>query len=213
MTFPYNQLMDKIAGTIERVTYYNPDNGYSVLKIKSDQPVKSELKNRGLITVVGNLPEVQPGEFINASGEWVDHSKHGKQFKIERLEIAEPVTLYGLRQYLGSGLIRGIGTKTADKIIDFFGDDTLDIIENHPERLLEVDNIGKKRAKEIVDSWVEQKTIKEIMIYLHGFGITTNMSLKIFNEYGNDSIEVLKSNPYSLSNDIHGIGFKLVVNE
>ena len=190
--------MEKIAGTIERVTYYNSENGYSVLKIKSDKAVKKEFKNRGLITVVGNLPELQPGEFIHANGSWIDHPKHGKQFKVESLKTTEPVTINGLRQYLGSGLIRGIGLKTADKIIDLFGDDTLEIIENHPERLLEVESIGKKRAKEITDSWVEQKTIKEIMIYLHGFGITTNMSLKIYKEYGNDSISVLKSNPYTL---------------
>jgi exodeoxyribonuclease V alpha subunit len=200
--------MEKISGSIERVTYYNPDNGYSVLKIKPDMPVKSENKSRGVVTVVGNLPELQPGEFIHASGKWIEHSKHGNQFQVESLEQAIPITLRGIRKFLGSGLIKGVGDKTAEKIVDHFGEDTLDIIENHPERLLEVDNLGKKRAKEITKSWGDQKTIKEIMIYLHGFGITTNMSLKIYKEYGDDSISILKSNPYTLSNDIHGIGFK-----
>jgi len=200
--------MEKIAGSIERVTYYNPDNGYSVLKIKPDMPLKTEYKNRGVVTVVGNLPELQPGEFIHASGKWIEHPKHGNQFQVESLEQAIPITLRGIRKFLGSGLIKGVGDKTAEKIVDLFGEDTLDIIENHPERLLEVHNLGQKRAKEITKAWVEQKTIKEIMIYLHGFGITTNMSLKIYKEYGDESINILKSNPYSLSNDIHGIGFK-----
>ncbi len=200
--------MEKIAGSIERVTYYNPDNGYSVLKIKPDMPVKAENKNRGVVTVVGNLPELQPGEFIHASGKWIEHSKHGNQFQVESLEQAIPITLWGIRKYLGSGLIKGVGDKTAEKIVDLFGENTLEIIENHPERLLEVNNLGEKRAKEITNSWIEQKTIKEIMIYLHGFGITTNMSLKIYKEYGDESINILKSNPYTLSDDIHGIGFK-----
>ncbi len=200
--------MEKIAGSIERVTYYNPDNGYSVLKIKPDMPVKAENKNRGVVTVVGNLPELQPGEFIHASGKWIEHSKHGNQFQVESLEQAIPITLWGIRKYLGSGLIKGVGDKTAEKIVELFGENTLEIIENHPERLLEVNNLGEKRAKEITNSWIEQKTIKEIMIYLHGFGITTNMSLKIYKEYGDESINILKSNPYTLSDDIHGIGFK-----
>ncbi len=200
--------MKKISGSIERVTYYNEENGYSVLKIKPDTSIKSEYKKQGLVTVVGNLPELHPGEFINASGKWIEHSKFGAQFQIESLEQAIPLTLRGVRKFLGSGLINGIGPKTAEKIVDHFGESTLGIIEKYPERLLEVDSIGEKRAKDITESWVEQKIIKEIMIYLHGFGITTNMSLKIYKEYGNNSIEVLKSNPYSLSNDIHGIGFK-----
>ena len=200
--------MEKIAGSIERVTYYNSENGYSVLRIKPDTDLKTKYKKKGVITAVGNLPALQPGEFIHVSGKWVEHSKHGMQFQIESLEQAIPITLRGIRKFLGSGLIKGIGAKTAEKIVDYFGEETLEIIENHPERLLEVDNLGKKRAAEITSSWIEQKTIKEIMIYLHGFGITTNMSLKIYKEYGNESINVLKSNPYTLSEDIHGIGFK-----
>ena len=200
--------MKKIAGLIERVTYYNADNGYSVLKIKPDSPVKAEFKTRGLVTIVGNLPELHVGELIQAKGKWIDNSKFGKQFKIEALEQAEPVTIRGIKKFLGSGLIKGVGEKTAEKIVDLFGERTLDIIEKTPEKLLEIDGIGNSRIKDITESWLEQKTVKEIMIYLHGYGITTNMSIKIYQEYGKEAIEVLNKNPYRLADDMHGVGFK-----
>ncbi|MGD8455892.1 MAG: ATP-dependent RecD-like DNA helicase [Anaerolineales bacterium] len=200
--------MEKLSGAIERVTYYNPDNGYSVLHLRPDESPPAGKNNAGLVTVTGNLPELAPGEYLKLHGEWVTHPKHGRQFQVETMEQAYPATLDGLRRYLGSGLLVGIGPKLADRIVDHFGTDTLDVIENHPKRLREVPDIGPKRAKIILSAWEEQKQIKDIMIFLHSHGITTNLAIKIYKQYGDQAMDIVQNDPYQLARDIFGVGFK-----
>ena len=200
--------MESLSGSIERVTFYNPENGYSVLRIRPDKSQGVNENREGLVTVTGNLPELAPGEYLRLHGEWVNHPKHGLQFHVETLEQAYPATLEGLRRYLGSGLITGIGPKLAERIVDHFGTDTLDVIENHPKRLREVADIGPKRSKIIQSAWEEQKQIKEIMIFLHSHGVTTNLAIKIYKQYGDQAFSIVQENPYQLARDIFGVGFK-----
>lgn len=204
----YNGDVDILSGSIERITYYNAENGYSVLRLLPDTPHKAGEDRNGLVTVVGNLPEMGEGEYLKMHGEWVTHTKHGMQFKVETIEQAYPATLDGVRRYLGSGLLEGIGPKIAERIVEHFGLETLEVIDNHPERLREVDDIGPKRQRTIIQAWESQRQIKEIMIYLHGHEITTNLALKIYKEYGDQSLAIVKSNPYRLARDIYGVGFK-----
>ncbi|MFN2144285.1 MAG: ATP-dependent RecD-like DNA helicase, partial [Anaerolineales bacterium] len=158
--------------------------------------------------IIGNLPEFTPGEYLKMHGEWVDHPKHGRQFKIETIEQAYPVTLEGVKRYLGSGLITGIGPRIAERIVEHFGAETLDIIDNEPKRLREVPDIGKKRMAVIVQAWQEQRQVKEIMVYLHGHGITTNLALKIYKQYGDQAMGIVQNDPFQLARDIFGVGFK-----
>jgi len=200
--------MEKLSGSIERVTYYNPDSGYSVLRLRPDESPATGTNTEGLVTVTGNLPELAPGEYLKLHGEWVTHAKHGLQFQVETMEQATPATLDGLRRYLGSGLLVGIGPKLAERIVDHFGTDTLDVIEKHPKRLREVADIGPKRAKIILEAWEEQKQIKEIMIFLHSQGVTTNLAIKIYKQYGDQAMGIVQKDPYKLARDIFGVGFK-----
>ncbi|MBN2045030.1 MAG: ATP-dependent RecD-like DNA helicase [Anaerolineales bacterium] len=200
--------MDILAGSIERITFYNAENGYTVFKLEPDDAQRDAEDRQGLVTVIGNLPDLSPGEYLKMHGEWVDHPRHGRQFKIETLEQAYPATLEGVKRYLGSGLIAGIGPRIAERIVDHFGAETLDIIENHPKRLREVPDIGRKRMALIVKAWEEQRQVKEIMVYLHGHGITTNLALKIYKEYGDQAMGVVQNNPFQLARDIYGVGFK-----
>jgi exodeoxyribonuclease V alpha subunit len=200
--------MENLSGSIERVTFYNPENGYSVLRIRPDEAQGVGENAEGLVTVTGNLPEMAPGEYLILHGEWVDHPKHGRQFQVETMEQAYPATLEGLRRYLGSGLLVGIGPKLAERIVDQFGADTLDVIENHPKRLREVADIGPKRSKIILAAWEEQKQIKDIMIFLHSHGVTTNLAIKIYKQYESQALDIVQNNPYQLARDIFGVGFK-----
>jgi len=198
----------KISGSVERITYYNEENGYSVLRIAPDEAQGAAEDRQGLVTVIGNLPELSPGEYLRLNGEWVDHPRHGRQFKVETIEQAYPATIEGLKRYLGSGLLDGIGAKLAERIVDHFGADTLEIIETSPQRLREVPDIGPKRVRIIVEAWEEQRQIKEIMIFLHSHGITTNLALKIYKQYGDQALPVVQGNPFQLARDIFGVGFK-----
>jgi len=200
--------VEKLSGSVERITYYNDENGYSVLRLAPEEPQGPAEDRNGLVTVIGNLPEVSPGEYLKLHGEWVDHPKHGRQFKVETIEQAYPATLEGVKRYLGSGLLSGIGPKLAERIVDHFGAETLEIIDHHPQRLKEVPDIGRKRMRTIVQAWEDQRQIKEIMIYLHGHGITTNLALKIHKEYGDQAMQVVQENPFRLARDIFGVGFK-----
>ncbi|MCB2178649.1 ATP-dependent RecD-like DNA helicase [bacterium] len=200
--------MEKLSGSIERVTYYNEENGYSVLRLAPDEPQGAAEDRQGLVTVTGNLPELAPGEYLRLHGEWIENPRYGKQFKVETIEQAYPATLYGVQRYLASGLLEGIGPKLAERIVDHFGVDTLEIIDQHPERLREVPDIGPKRVKIIVEAWEEQRQIKEIMIFLHGHGVTTNLALKIYKEYQDQALTVVQENPFQLARDIFGVGFK-----
>lgn len=193
--------MTKIRGVVERITYQNPENGYSVLRVA----VKGYNE---LITVVGNLVDANVGSVLLIEGDWKVDKKYGSQFIAQKWEETVPATVFGIEKYLGSGLIKGVGPKFAKRIVNTFGMDTISIIEDTPERLNEVDGIGKKRVEMIVKSWEQQKEIKNIMLFLQGHEVSTSFAAKIYKTYGNDSIEIVKSNPYRLADDIWGIGFK-----
>jgi exodeoxyribonuclease V alpha subunit len=206
--------MDSLSGSVERITFYNPENGYTVLRLRPEQQrgghaiPKSSLSFDGLATVVGNLPEVSPGEFLQLQGQWSRHPTHGSQFKAEVCEQTLPATLAGIQGYLGSGMIKGIGPKLAERIVGKFREDTFNVIEQAPERLLEVPGIGMDRTGKITKAWQEQKQVKEIMVFLHGHGVSTNLAVKIYKTYGDESLQIVQKNPYQLERDIYGVGFK-----
>ena len=203
---------DQISGSVERVTYYNAENGYSVIRIKPDNksmlPFRYASGRDELITVVGNLPEVNPGEWLRLTGKWASHSKHGRQFQAIQCEQSLPATSEGIKRYLGSNLIRGVGKVMAERIVNKFGDATLEIIDHHPQRLREVLGIGPKRIKEIEKAWDEQRAIKDVMIFLQSHAVSTSLAVKIYKQYRDDSLEVVRQTPYKLVQDIRGIGFK-----
>ncbi len=193
--------MVKIRCVVERITYQNPDNGYSVLKCA--------VKNYNeLVTVVGNLLDANVGSVLLIDGNWKVDAKYGRQFLAESWEETMPATVFGIEKYLGSGLIKGVGPKFAKKIVQQFGTDTLEIIETDVQRLLEVPGIGKKRVDKIAESWERQKEIKNVMLFLQDHGVSTAYAAKIYRQYGNESIEKVKENPFRLADDIWGIGFK-----
>ena len=163
--------------------------------------------HRDLVTVVGHAATVAPGEWITASGEWVNDRTHGQQFKARFIRTAEPSSVEGIEKYLGSGMIRGIGPVYARKLVRAFGEKVFDVIEAEPERLREVTGIGRVRAKRITDAWAEQKVVREIMVFLHSHGVGTARAVRIFRTYGADAVEVMTENPYRLARDIRGIGF------
>ncbi len=200
--------MDELAGSVERVTYYNSENGYSVVRLRPDRRSLPGMGRDGLVTVVGNLPELSPGEHLRLQGQWTTHAKHGSQFQVELCEQALPATVAGIRRYLGSGLIKGIGPRLAERIVDQFGKDTLDVIENQPDRLRQVPDIGPKRARLLVAAWQEQKQIKDIMLFLHSHGVSTNLAIKIYKHYHSEALSVVQQDPYRLARDIYGVGFK-----
>jgi len=189
-----------LQGQIERITYTNDENGYTIAKIKVQG-------HRDLVTVVGNLMVPTPGEIIKMYGEWVNHPKYGEQFKVDSYKSLVPASVYGIQKYLGSGLIKGIGPVMARRIVERFGKRTLDVIEKEIEKLAEVDGIGEKRIGMIRKAWEDQKEIREVMIFLQTYGVGSGYATKIFKQYGNRSIMVVKENPYRLATDIFGIGF------
>jgi exodeoxyribonuclease V alpha subunit len=206
--------MDTLSGSVERITFYNPENGYTVLRLKPDTRLgqrlinKTALNSAGLATVVGNLPEVSAGEHLRLQGQWDNHPKHGPQFKAEVCEQTLPSTIAGIKGYLGSGMIKGIGPKLAERIVARFKEETFNVIETTPERLLEVSGIGEDRTRRIAKAWDEQKLVKEIMVFLRGHGVSTNLAVKIYKTYGDSALEIVQKNPYQLERDIYGVGFK-----
>ena len=193
-------ILADLHGQIERITYTNEENGFTIAKVKV-------YGQRDLVCVVGNLMAPMPGEIIKMRGEWTNHPKYGEQFKIVHYKTAVPASVYGIQKYLGSGLIKGIGPVMAKRIVEVFAKETFDIIENEIEKLIEVDGIGKKRIEMIQNAWEEQKEIREVMVFLQSHGVSSGYATKIFKQYGNRSIEVVKENPYRLATDIFGIGF------
>ncbi len=203
--------MDKITGIIERITYYNQENGYTVLRFRPEQRQDYYylgLNLDGLLTVTGYFFELSTGERIEFTGEYTTHPKHGLQFSAQKFERFVPVSQSGIERYLGSGLIKGIGPQLAKRIVNQFKDRTLDVIENNPKRLEEVPGIGKERIEKIILAWKEQKAVKEVLLFMHDHKINSNTVLKIYKTYGDHSIEVVKNNPYQLEQDVFGIGFK-----
>lgn len=193
--------MQKLRCVVERITYQNPENGYSVMRVK----VKGYDE---LVTLVGNLLEVPAGSVLLCEGDWKVDKRYGSQFVAQTWEEVMPATLYGIEKYLGSGLVKGIGPKFAQLIVSRFGLDTIEIIETDIKRLYEVSGIGQKRVEKIAESWEKQKDIKNVMLFLQGYGVSTAYAAKIYRQYGKESIDTVKTNPYKLADDIWGIGFK-----
>ena len=189
-----------LKGQIERITYTNDENGYTVAKVKVSG-------RKDLVTVVGTLLIPIPGEVIEMKGNWMNHPRYGEQFKVEHYKSLVPASVYGIEKYLGSGLIKGIGPIMAGRIVKKFGEETLEVIENEIEKLAEVDGIGKKRIEMVKKAWEDQKEIREVMIFLQTHGVGSGYATKIFKQYGSRSIQVVKENPYRLATDIFGIGF------
>jgi exodeoxyribonuclease V alpha subunit len=192
---------DALAGTVERVTFHNADNGFCVLKVQARG-------KRDHVTVVGHAPVIGAGEWITASGAWISDRVHGLQFKAEVLTATAPTGVEGIEKYLASGQMRGIGPAMAKRIVAAFGEGTFEIIEASPERLTEVPGIGKFRASRIVAGWADQKAIREIMIFLHAHAVGTARAVRIFKTYGHQAIQVMKEDPYCLARDVRGIGFR-----
>ena len=190
-----------LAGFVERVTFHNSENGFCVLRAKARG-------HRDLVTVIGHAATISAGEWITASGEWVNDHTHGQQFKARFMRTSAPTSIDGIEKYLGSGMIRGIGPVYAKKLVRAFGEKVFDTIEAAPERLREVTGIGLVRAKRITDAWAEQKIIREIMVFLHSNGVGTARAVRIYKTYGADAVQVMTENPYRLARDIRGIGFK-----
>lgn len=190
----------KLSGQIERITYTNPENGYTVARLKVHG-------GRQVVTVVGNLIDPIPGEVMELQGCWKVHPKFGEQFEVQTYRTTVPSSITGIKKYLGSGLIKGIGPVMAERIVNRFGKKTLDIIEHHPGRLTEIEGIGKKRGAMIQAAWEEQKEIRDVMMFLQSHNVSSGYAIKIFKQYGSESIEVVSRNPYQLATDIFGIGF------
>jgi exodeoxyribonuclease V alpha subunit len=191
-----------LEAVLERVTYANEETGYTIARVATDRSADN------LLTIVGSLLGVQPGESLRLVGRWTTHPTYGRQFEVHSYTTVLPATVQGIERYLGSGLIKGIGPKTAARIVAAFGADTLRVIEEEPGKLIEVPGLGVKRTAAIGAAWQEQKSIKEVMVFLQGVGVTTSLAVRIFKRYGDASISVVRNQPYRLAADVWGIGFK-----
>src|SRR6266478_5579586 len=198
---PLTHPMEHLTGAVERVTFHSEETGFCVLRVK----VRG---HRDLVTVVGTAATIAPGEYIEGEGWWVTDRTHGLQFKTQHLRVVPPSTLESIEKYLGSGMVKGIGPHFAQKLVQAFGEAVFDVIEQTPERLTDLDGIGPKRKKRVVEAWEAQKVIREIMVFLHSHGVGTARAVRIYKTYGNDAIVRVQENPYRLALDIHGIGFK-----
>ena len=190
-----------LDAVLERITYANQETGYTVARVATD-------RSSDLLTVVGALLGAQPGESLRLRGRWASHPQYGRQFQVEAYDTVLPATIQGIRRYLGSGLIKGIGPKMAERIVDHFGQATLEVIEQAPGRLVEVPGLGPKRTGMITAAWEEQKAIKEVMVFLQGVGVSTSLAVRIYKTYQDQAIEVVRREPYRLAGEVWGIGFK-----
>ncbi len=190
-----------LEAVLERITYANDETGYTIARVDTG-------RGADLVTVVGALLGAQPGESLRMRGRWGSHPQYGKQFQVDDYTTVLPATVQGIRRYLGSGLIKGIGPRLADRIVEHFGVDALDVIEQQPQRLIEVPKLGPKRTKLIAAAWEEQKAIKEVMVFLQGVGVSTSLAVRIYKQYGDTSIDIVRTEPYRLATDVWGIGFR-----
>ena len=198
--------MDTLNGTIERVTYFNPENGYSVIKIIPDGVVNKDAVARdGTVAVVGSMPELNPGESAQFSGEWIEDPRYGRQFRAEMVTPTVPTSAQGITNYLSSGIVRGIGPRTAERIVDYFGEDTLKVLDNEPERLSEV--IKPSLAKSLAVAWGENRSSRQVLVFLQGYGVSSKMARRIHDQFGAMTVEVVQGNPYVLADEVFGIGF------
>ena len=193
--------LDALEGVIERITFHNEDNGYTVARLLPPNA-------RDVITIIGNFSNPVVGESLLCYGTWTNHSQWGKQMNVARYEVVRPATAFAIEKYLGSGMVKGVGPVTAKRIVAKFGEDALDIIENYPRKLLGVGGIGEKTLAKITTAWKDQREVKNIMLFLQSHGVSPAYAVKIYKAYGSKSIEVVEKNPYQLASDIWGIGFK-----
>lgn len=193
--------LERLNGSVERITFHSEESGFCVLKVK--------VQNRkDLVTVTGAAAAITTGEFIECLGVWINDKNYGLQFKAQNLVVVAPTTLEGIEKYLGSGMIKGIGPHYAKKMVEAFGAEVFDVIETDPDRLSSLPRFGKKRVEKVVAAWGEQRAIREIMVFLQSYGVGTSRSVRIYRTYGDQAIALVSENPYRLSSDIHGIGFK-----
>jgi exodeoxyribonuclease V alpha subunit len=192
--------IEQLHGTVERITYYNEQNGFAVLRVAVP-------RSNELLTVVGTIPQLSVGEDIDCSGYWFNDSNYGLQFKAQHIQVTLPSSRIGIERYLGSGLIKGIGPKFAKKLVDALGIEILEIIDQQPERLKSVPGIGQQRYQQILQSWEQQKAVRAIMLFLHAHGLGSSKAMRIHKTYGHRAIAIITENPYRLALDIHGIGF------
>lgn len=198
----HNTSASEIKGSVEAIVFSQPENGFTVARLK-------ELGKKEFTVIVGYLPSLQPGESVSCSGSWKMHPSHGRQFEVSEYTVEMPSDLAGIQKYLESGLVKGIGPVYAQKIVARFGPDTLKVIEEMPERLYEINGLGEKKIESLKESWREQRSIRDVMIFLRTHGVSPAYAQRIYKTYGNQSIEKVKENPYNLAKDITGIGFKL----
>ncbi|HEX2619570.1 MAG TPA: helix-hairpin-helix domain-containing protein, partial [Phototrophicaceae bacterium] len=196
-----------ITGIIERVTYFGVENGYSVLKVKPDQRIYDAQARDGTITVVGVMPELAVGESVQFSGQWIDDKRYGRQLRVETVTPIAPSSLTGIRSYLASGIVKGIGEATAAKIVDHFGMQTFDVLNNNPERLADVPGLKTSLVPKLIRAWADNVGVRQIMIFLQQYGVSSRMAKRIYDHLGNETIARVRDDPYSLAADVFGIGF------
>ncbi|MBP8800105.1 MAG: ATP-dependent RecD-like DNA helicase [Kiritimatiellae bacterium] len=198
--------LETVTGSVESIVFRNDETGYTVCSVKTQGD--GDRQYDAVVTVVGSCAAIWEGEEIHAEGEWVRHPSHGQQFQAKTITCITPTSTEGIRRYLASGMIKGIGPKFAQRIVDHFGERTLEVIDKESGRLREVEGIGERRRKLIKESWTEQRDVREIMIFLQSHGIGTAKASRIYRQYGADAIAIVKRNPYRLCEDVWGIGFK-----
>ncbi|MDQ3492111.1 MAG: helix-hairpin-helix domain-containing protein, partial [Chloroflexota bacterium] len=208
------QLRRELRGVVERITYHNAESGYTIARLSPERhggdggQTEAARGEDRLVTVVGTLADLTPGEAIVAQGWWMNDHRYGWQFKVLDYRTTLPATIQGMRRYLGSGLVRGVGPKMAGRIVDAFGDATFDVIDSSPGRLTEVPGIGRVRSERIAATWEEQRHIREVMAALSGYGVSTSLAVRIYKRFGDDSARVVGEEPYRLAREVWGIGFK-----
>src|SRR5919205_1159760 len=200
----------ELRGVVERITYQNPDNGYTVARLAPERTTETEATRDDdrLVTLVGTLADLQPGEAIVAHGWWRNDPKHGWQFQAQDYRTTLPATLQGMKKDLGSGLVRGIGPVMAGRIVDTFGETTFEVIDADPQRLTQIAGIGPVRAARVAATWAEQQHIREVMAALQGFGVSTSLAVRIYKRFGDQRGQVVSTEPYRLAREVWGIGFK-----
>src|SRR5579871_731014 len=198
--------MPTLSGTVERIVFRNAETHFTVARLRMDDT--GRLFRDELLTVVGTLPGINVGELLEVTGEWELHPQHGRDLRVTSFVSHAPVSATGLKRYLGSGVIKGIGPKTAERIVERFGEQTLAIIELEPERLTEVSGISAAKRDAIVAGWAEQHEIRDLMIFLQGHDVSPGLGVKIYRQYGKESVTTIRENPYILERDVQGVGFK-----
>ena len=191
-----------LEAVLQRVTYANEETGYTIARVAADR------SGPDLLTVVGPLAGAQVGESLRLTGRWTSHPRYGRQFEVRSYSTVLPATIQGIQRYLGSGLIKGIGPVMAERMVAHFGTDILRVIDEEVQRLVEVPGVGPKRTKMVAAAWQEQKAIKDVMVFLQSVGVSTSLAVRIYKQYRDGAIDVVRGEPYRLAADVWGIGFK-----